>query len=56
VLRAENNVTLPELVMNISMMSPNVIEDFFEKLNEGDTQEAAKFYLDNVEEREQSDD
>jgi hypothetical protein len=56
VLRAENNVTLPELVMNISMMSPNVIEDFFEKLNEGDTQEAAKFYLDNVEERDQSDD
>jgi len=32
----DSDITIPELVMKISMMKPKVIELFFEKLNEGE--------------------
>jgi HD superfamily phosphohydrolase YqeK len=32
----DSDITIPELVMKISMMEPKVIELFFEKLNEGE--------------------
>lgn len=42
-LRVEGNVTLPELVMHISKMTPETIEQFFEKLNEGELDSAMGF-------------
>ena len=53
-LRVEGNVTLPELVMHISKMTPETIEHFFEKLNEGDLDAAMGFL--NFEENESYDD
>jgi hypothetical protein len=35
-----NNVSIPELIMNISMMNPETIETFFEKLNEQEFEDA----------------
>jgi len=47
-LRQNENVTLPELVMNISKMDPKTIDLFFEKLNDNDFEDASKMYFDSL--------
>lgn len=42
ILLKNNKINLPELIMKISTMKPNEIEDFFEKMNENDLEEAAQ--------------
>lgn len=49
-LRQDNDITIPELVMNISRMEPKSIELFFEKLNDNDFEDASKIYFDNLNE------
>jgi len=52
-LRQDNNVTVPELIMNISKMDCKTIDLFFEKLNDNDFEDACKMYFDTLDNENQ---
>lgn len=44
-IRQDNNVTIPELIMSISQMDCQTIDLFFEKLNDNDFEDSCEMYL-----------